>query len=322
MVPCRRVVAMAVMAAGMLVVATACVADVDVGGASSTVNGVSPSGWLVGNVSLTTGADLTMYLRSPDGVVTNVPTFRQVGEAVNDQGVVAGTGIDHGVPSGAFRWSAGKGMETLVHTTQFAGAASINQAGIAGGGDGGPVLWRVDGAEQRLNTLPGAASGGVSALNDQGLAVGSMFVSGIVAAWWNITTGEAHVFPVDAAATSSSAVAVNQGGVAVGRLVHSDGTIDAVVWTDGTNPPTVLAKNGAAQAEVAAINDDGTIVGWTRATSDAPAHGARWSGPTHTYADLGTRSDQSTAAHGVDASGAIYGTASGGGVADHAVRLS
>lgn len=148
--------------------------------------------------------------------------------------------------------------------------------------------------------LQGATTGSVTAINNQGQVVGSIFDLSYPrthATLWNGST------PTDIGTfgtlngSQSNAIGVNNTGVIVGSADYQ-----AVVWNGST---TVILGTGSANS----INTFGQVVG----TSGAPGgmHATLWNGTTAT--DLGTLGGSSSGACSINDNGEIVGSSAPAG---------
>lgn len=137
---------------------------------------------------------------------------------------------------------------------------------------------------------PGGVSALVTAINDDGLAVGFFpgSLSGVSqAATW--TNGIVAPLALPAGAGSTAAVAVNQHGVVVGYGSFATTGQQAILW-DANGQPTVLGTPGDfAGAAARAIDDNGVVTGTALKAGSggffSEAHIVRWTNGQ--FADLG-----------------------------------
>lgn len=123
-----------------------------------------------------------------------------------------------------------------------------------------PVVW-ADGVPRTLALPAGRTDGWASAVNNAGVAVGTVEGATGAAARWS-ASGTPSLLPMPAGSTGSQAVAINTAGVVAG---NSD--VGPLVWMDGQVlklNDLVAGRSGYALESVTDINAAGQIVGYAR----------------------------------------------------------
>lgn len=177
-----------------------------------------------------------------------------------------------------------------------------------------PVRWSRDGTITELSLPAGVDFGQTVDINESDTVLGYYQDQRlqIHPAVWDASGARTDLsLPPDAYSLVND---MNNAGTVVGYL-----SPDPVRWnTDGT--VTVLdVLPGHAGGQAVAINDAGTIVGFSSGPGGTPHHAVRWS-PDGTVTDLGTLGGGYSDAVDVNERGAVAGQAQKADGAYHAVR--
>lgn len=190
---------------------------------------------------------------------------------INDAGTVAG--IAYGDPPGgnpqAFRLYPDGRLET-TRGTRFAGwtADAINAGGAVIGtyfsGPPGGAVWEPDGT---FRLLPGASR--ATAINDRGEVAGNWYGEGDSGgtALWRADGTLVKIPPMPGAdVATQNPYGINNDGVVVGYLNHSNHADDAFIWTeaDGIHDLQALLDESGAGWDLhfaVDVNESGQIVG-------------------------------------------------------------
>ena len=177
-----------------------------------------------------------------------------------------GGGVSSAAPAVQYR------VETLdlpASLGAFTSAFGINDAGTVVGNFGAPDE-TVHGFIEQNGVftdiiVPGAASfdrGGLGAINDQGLAVGSYTDASEVGHMYLRDRGGNVTFLPDAipGALSNDATGINLLGTIAGTVFDSDGNAHGFVFAGGVS--TTYDHAGAVRTRLLGINDKGDVVGF------------------------------------------------------------
>ena len=181
---------------------------------------------------------------------------------INDLGQVVGVSVNTDGLSRLVRpvlWDQGQAIE--LPFGEGCVATAINNEGHIAVRCGGAWIWR-DGERVAIGLLPGYHSADVAALNDAGVAVGSMFDGrgGSTAFRWE--DGVLTDLGAVAGAARSAAHAINARGQIAGTVGRAGGpvVVEPVVW-DGDTVSPIAGAWGVFQGEARGINNRGEIVG-------------------------------------------------------------
>jgi probable HAF family extracellular repeat protein len=293
--------------------------------AGSAINGAAEvAGQLRG------GGPSNAFFWSPStgGTVIDVTTGNTIWSfSINEHSVVLGTrrtGLSEtNVPLwGAYRWTAGGGVQDLVppdpsHDVVIAGG--LNDAGMAVGHSRpvGAVLtevavvWAPDGSAQSIGTLGGSFSQAFG-LNNLGQVVGeSQLAAGGVDAFVWTEAGGMQALGLDGLG-SARAVDINEQGEIVG-LIFGSPNRRAFYWSEAAGYLDLHAAAGITQPEswAPAINESGEIA--ITAVSGAVFSAYVWS-PVHGLRTLPPLGPGSSSAHGINDAGLLVGTSANSAV--------
>lgn len=174
--------------------------------------------------------------------------------------------------------------------------------------DGALIVGETNGATSALRYENGAASGITGMREAFAVSPNGNFIAGAttVSSTWHavLSAGGADAADLGTLGRDNSyAYGVNDSGVVVGEL-RTGSSASAFVYQGGTM--SVLPDFGSPGGSAAAVNNDGTIVGWSNSPSFAARHAFRYSGGSIT--DLGTLSGQSSSeARAISSNGLIAG---------------
>lgn len=160
----------------------------------------------------------------------------------------------------AFLWRGGKLTRLDLRAAPWVDVYGINSSGaVVGDAHASAVVWR-NGRPTQLAKEPSTAF----AINDRGTIVGEDQRDSVI--WRN---------GVEAPLDSISAVtAINEHDQVIGQLSLGGGLQHAMLWQNGVT--TDLGTIGAAASYATAINDDGTIVGYTASSFGTPLTAVEW----------------------------------------------
>lgn len=247
---------------------------------------------------------------------------------VNNEGQVVGIGAAANGVQHPFIWSSSLGIQDLGTlggpvTNIQAWAVGINDAGTVVGasylfpppiGTRHAFIWSAGVGMQDIGTLgnsPYAESLGTD-INEAGQVVGnSCCPTGNIqyhAFRWAAGSGMQDLGALGGPAMWSDATAINKAGWVVGesQLDPSTGQSHAFLWTP-TNGMRDLGTLGANQSRAEAINDSGTVVGWSR-TANFEYHAFVWT-ESGGMRDLGTLGGNESSASSINNAGMILGFA-------------
>lgn len=227
------------------------------------------------------------------GLGTLPGTARSAATGVNDSGVVVGESF-YPALGRAFIYNGTLDELGSLHPGSPSGAAGINAAGAVVGysamanGLDHAFLWVPDkregsrGKMYDLGTPPGQASSSATAINDQGVIVGSSlnadFLGGRAFIWRpsrpHATTGTMTKLPQPRGVTGSAATAINDHGLIVGTLITAGGQAHAFLFTTAMHDLGTLP--GGADSIAYGINSHGPAVGYSDIASGS-FHAVIWS---------------------------------------------
>ncbi|GAA0247493.1 hypothetical protein GCM10010492_53970 [Saccharothrix mutabilis subsp. mutabilis] len=159
----------------------------------------------------------------------------------------------------------------------------------------------------RLAELPGSTLSGAEAVNDAGVVVGYGIATGftVYPLRWDRPDRPVRL-PVPPNTRSSLATGVNRAGVVIGRAVTTNNVVLALRWNPDQRLVELRPLDGGS-SEVAAVDDRGTAVGWTRSATGVRA--VRWDDEGNP-ADLGTLpGGTQSSANAINDGGLILGSA-------------
>jgi probable HAF family extracellular repeat protein len=200
---------------------------------------------------------------------------------INDLGQVVGASINNDGLSRLVRpvlWDHGQAIE--IPFGDGCVATAINNTGHIAVRCGGAWIWH-DGQRVAIGLLPGYISADVAAINDAGVAVGSMYDGhgGSTAFRWE--KGVLTDLGALAGSRSSAAAAINARGQIAGTLGWASGpvVVEPVIWEGNTVTP-IGGAWGVFEGQARGINNRGDVVGGGRfldGSGDGPfvrSHGA------------------------------------------------
>jgi probable HAF family extracellular repeat protein len=191
------------------------------------------------------------------------PAMFVVSRGVNVHGaaIYSGTfGAPGHLRQQAFVWRNGKLTRLDLHSSNWVDVWSINSSGtVVGDAHASAVVWR-NGKPTKLGKEPSTAL----AISDRGTIIGYDQRQSVV--WRN---GVETV--LDAL---GSVTAINERDQVIGETDVADGVPHAMLWQDGAT--TDLGTIGAVPSHATAINDAGTIVGYTSSTRGVPITAVEW----------------------------------------------
>ena len=259
----------------------------DLGTVQGDLAGFGVNAYAINNHGQVVGNDSTTAYTWINGIASTLPSLTGAdltsAQAINDAGQVIGgdyhIAIDRGYP---LRWDG----QTLTSLSTLDGyissAIAINNAGQIGGASWlstsfMPVRWDGD-AITPLETL-GGNSGAVGGINEAGLLVGQSAIVDDEANHATLWLGTAATDLGTAGGSGSTAIDINNLNQIVGwGNVLGDQHSHALLW-DGLNAnPQDLGTLGSVNLNSAAqaINDDGTIIGWSE-LEGGEMHAVSWS---------------------------------------------
>lgn len=246
---------------------------------------------------------------------------RNVGNAINNRGVVVGTsgpGSVHGFAATLWRTDIGTPLG-LSPVAPYPGsvAHAINDAGLVGGADAlsNAILWR-DGQANVLPSLPGGRAA-VFGLNEQGQAVGwstrqdaaGQPTLGFATLWSGGTAQDLGGL----GGNSSQALSINEHGWIAGWSNLADGfTSRATLWRDGQ--AFDLGTAGGSFSRAVAVNDHGVIAGTSMLLDDEGEDGVYravvWRDGALTVLDALDTGGGGSFARGLNNAGLVVGASS------------
>jgi len=292
-------------------------------GFAAGASAVNNLGQVVGYSFLPDGSDIHAMLWQSDGTGADIGTLggtESEAYAINDAGDIAGAGYDATQAQFAIVWRGGVAHALAgVNGTAF----GLNGAGQAVGqvlvpGQGyHAVLWTGDSAFLDLGTLGGPDSV-ASAINDAGQVVGAAelptrAVKTHAASWTGTTLTDLTPAQVRGSSTAS---AINRGGLAVGWVPSDQGShTQAATWVGGQTVK-LLPLAGAVNSKAYGVNVAGAVVGVSETAAGGLEHAVMWNGALRPV-DLNALVPAAvrragwvlTDAHGINDAGWIVGTA-------------
>lgn len=249
---------------------------------------ISDSGWVVGQVSDTTGNITRAVVWDPEGnpILPQLPNsadgLYSRATCINNEGIMGGCFSDTDGHIYGFLWNASTG------------ARNIGNIGLAAG----------------YNLVEDAF-----AINDSGNFAGTCY---------NSANRCAYVYTSDsfrALDANASVRAMNNNGQVIGWA--SGAEAHAVLWnSDGSRVDLSNLTTGISPySEAMDINDAGLIVGWSQVNTNPMwlVHRAVMWDSSHTPIDLGTLGGSASYAYGINDLGQIIGTATDASGNSHAV---
>lgn len=236
--------------------------------------------------------------------------------AMNDRGQVVGESETADGKVHAYIWQAGTMADLGTLGGRNSIALGINDRGqVVGGADtrGGKehaFLWR-HGKMTDLGTLGGGyTSSQAMAINAAGAVVGASYSDKVTQTgqqghaflWLSGRVRDLGTVPGD---RSSSAVAINDPGVAAGWSTDDRGGFHPLVWRNGK--PVSLPALGSGYTDVSHINARGTVIGTSVPRKGSTVHAVVWQSGKVT--DLGTLGGDQSSADAINGQGWIVGTA-------------
>jgi hypothetical protein len=227
------------------------------GGTRSTASAIADNGTIAGQARTgATGATSVPFVGRAGEPLAPIALPEGAGFAisqdVNESGLVVGTYRSQDGSPGqfAFRWSQADGLQTLtsVGTARNITLFGVNEAGTAVGsfydGHENPIRWEADGSITLLQKATGVPTdfyndAFVEAINDDGLAVGSIAASGTGGAAGFVDTNLLAVWGADGklARTASVGSEFGQGLTAINRFGDTVGYTSLVTFDPDTQAP-------------------------------------------------------------------------------------
>jgi probable HAF family extracellular repeat protein len=160
----------------------------------------------------------------------------------------------------AFLWRNGKVTRLDLRSSNWTDVYSINRSGtVVGDAHASAVVWR-NGKPTKLAKEPSTAL----AINDRGTIVGDDQDRSVI--WRN---GVETVLD-----TIGSVTAINARDQVIGETDVADNLPHAMLWENGVT--TDLGSVGGAASRATAINDEGTVVGYTANAVGNPIEAVEW----------------------------------------------
>ncbi|RYG23468.1 DUF3466 family protein [bacterium] len=238
------------------------------------------------------------------------------GYGLNDHGVVVGYGIDAGGVSRAFSWQNGVSTALSPLATSSEAYRINNKGQIVGKAATGAAaphatLWDTDGATD-LGTLGGDHSF-ANDINEAGVVAGSAGAEkGSHAFIWTKDGGMVDYGNLnpDDGFQHAGFNGINESGLMVGTAYRLFTPYHAAMAKPGDKALSDIAGPGRYSASMAmAVNDAGTIVGWSN-NGSGNGHAAILNGDG-TYLDLGSLGLDESRAFDINEAGDIVGEVSG-----------
>ena len=242
------------------------------GGKTSRARAIGDDGAVAGEAETKGGELHAFFWTAKDGMKDlGTPGGRfSRAHGINDRGVVVGEGEIFSGVSVAFRWSSDAGMTNLARPAgvDSAYASAINHFGvIVGAGEtesGSRALrWEMNAVAEIVTN--GAAFSAARAVNEAGLMAGQMAASpsdqfsSVAFVRGGESNAALKIFSSPKFSGSSSAQAVNGGGVAAGFAEIAAGRIHAMRF--GADGVTDLDTMNNAYSSANGINDSNDVVG-------------------------------------------------------------
>jgi probable HAF family extracellular repeat protein len=306
--------------------------SVPAGFTATEANGINENGQIVGTATSSNGVTHAIIWDSSGRVVQNLGTFENrptIGFAINDDGVVAGTGVGNffANPNVALVWDATNGWQMLHNPPNevLSIAFAINNARQVAGSSGfvqRAVLWDSAGNPQLIGSLGSGDFGGTAlGINTSGQVTGfASLNSGGFPVHGFLWTPEAGMRDLGTLSTYQFA---RSEGIAINDLGHIAGSVDIDIdrftnigvpglWHDGRW--TVLRRRAGSAL---AINNQGEIVGTFSPNSDTSFrafiyHDGRF---TNLNRLIVSRNTTLTEATGINEQGLIVANSDVGGAA-------
>jgi len=223
---------------------------------------------------------------------------------INDSGQVTGLSYTNGFGTlRPFIWSGGVMSDLDPAGFGTGQGLAINGNGLTVGTE--DSLGGFVGTTGSFTTIPGINGGSVTplAINASGLVAGFMNNPGFGATPFLFSGGNTQFLPTFGFA--SLALGVNDSGAAVGYAVVGppNNAFHAVAWSG--NSISDLGTLGGAQSFGQAINNSGTIVGFSDIAGNGAFHACSWSNGS--VVDLGTLGGTNSSAQAVNSLGQIVG---------------
>ncbi len=240
----------------------------------------------------------------PDGVV--------FGTDINDAGQVVGNADFAGGRHGFLRDADGTYTELVpLGGDSYSGAQSINNDGDVVGQSGGAgassaVIWTGGGAPTDLGSLPGEAYLFAVDISDSGWIVGN--ASDTSQAWYiDPDVGTVEIIDPVAGATITQVRAINDAGVAVGR-VYVDSVFEPFIWNVDDGMTLLAEPPGEEGFEPTQINNAGQISGHVfEFIAPEGVYRAYVLDPDDGYQELTVEGYESAFPHGLSDSGWVVG---------------
>ena len=268
------------------------------GGPRSMANAVNSAGLVVGTSLLSVGGPTEAFLWTRDrgmidlgslGGIGRPSVPRSVAVAVSDSGVVVGRALNAREVTHAFVWTEAGGMVDLgtVGGT-YSEAVAVSARGHVVGNSWYSLtvsathafLWTATGGMLDLGTLPGGTDSVATAVNPDGVVVGSSSTATSAHHAFEWTPSRGMIDLGTLGGSESVAVAVNAAGTVVGHShIAGDVALHAFSWSAETGMID-LGPVDARSGDAVAVNDAGQIAGNLYAPAIAPAvtvtRAARW----------------------------------------------
>jgi mannan endo-1,4-beta-mannosidase len=291
------------------------------GGTFSQARDVNESGQVVG-YSYTTGDNEEQpFSWTAAGGIINLTGTRGQALAVNESGQVAGWAVGATGAAYAFRWTEAGGVTSLGTLGGGSSLGSdINEAGhvvgssVTSAGEQHAFLWTDADSMIDLGTLPGHTSSVAMRLNAHDRVVG----------FSNAADGVRHVFTwTQSGGMVDLGIAGGSGSVAVSDAGQVAGSVQvgiaqhAFSWTP-SGGLVDLGTLGGDTSGASDVNESGVVVGFSKASPNAPRYRAfRWT-QTGGMVDLGTLGGAHGTAQVITENGNVYGQSETTTGEDHA----
>lgn len=241
-------------------------------------------------------------------IAAPVPGGFVSGNDINNAGQVVGT-ADFADGRHAFvRASDGTYTELAgLPGATWTDADAINDGGdVVGSSSGTAVIWEGGGAPVDLGSLPGETSSNATDISDSGWIVGNGYDTN--QAWYiDPSVGSVEQIVPVPGATITQVSAINDGGVAVGRVLVA-GAFEPFTWNADDGMSLLAEPSGEEGFTPTDINDSGQIVGhvFIYAVPDSSYH-AYLLDPADGYRRLAVDGYDSALPHGISDTGFIVG---------------